>query len=44
VADPERAVDVDERYGSHLIVKFGRHGSDEDTAEGKEGLDIHRAC
>jgi hypothetical protein len=44
VAYPERAGDVDERDGGHLVVKFGRHSSDEDTAEGKQGLDIHWLC
>jgi hypothetical protein len=44
VADPERTADIGERDGRHLVVKFGRHSSDEDTAEAKQGLDIHRVC
>jgi hypothetical protein len=41
VADPECTPDVGKRDGCHLVVKFRRHGSDEDTDEAKEGLDIH---
>jgi hypothetical protein len=44
MADPECTADVGERDGRHLVVKFGRHSSDEDTAEAKQGLDIHRVC
>ena len=43
-ANPERPADVGERDGYHLVVKFGRHSSDEDAAEAKQGLDIHGIC
>ena len=41
MADPERTADVGERDGYHLIVKFGRHRSDEHAAKAKQGLDFH---
>jgi hypothetical protein len=44
MADPERTADVGKRDGCHLIVKFGSHGSDEDTAEASKGLDIHESA
>jgi hypothetical protein len=44
MTDPERTADVGERDGRHLVVKFGRHGSDEDAAEAEQGLDIHGVC
>src|ERR1700741_1582059 len=41
MADPEPAADVSERDGYHLVVELGHRRRDKDTAEAKQGLDIH---
>jgi hypothetical protein len=41
VADPECTPDVGKRDGCHLVVKLGRHRSEENATKAKKWLDIH---
>jgi len=41
MTDPECTANVNKRDGCDLVVEFGRHRSDQDTAETKQGLDVH---